>query len=135
MREPRDVIDQMELHPELSPGRDERFTGYGVMASPFDSGHLLAMRRFPATSVGPGYTSIWYWHADGRWTFYSNASSRAEIDGVIHDRLRPLPRPIRLGDFWLPQTGLFAIGRAYFEPFDPQRHLAAATMSSQFHIR
>ena len=39
--------------------------------------------------------------------------SRAEIDGVVHDSVQSLRKQVRLGDFWLPNSGLFAIGRAY----------------------
>jgi ABC-type transporter Mla subunit MlaD len=34
----------------------------------------------------------------------------------------PLPEQAHLGDFWIPQRGLFVIGRAFFEPLDPARH-------------
>lgn len=44
---------------QLPPGDEERFAGYGVMGLPFASGHVLAMRRFPSSSIGPAYTSVW----------------------------------------------------------------------------
>lgn len=47
------------------------------------------------------------------------------IEGVVHDGVQSLPRQVRLGDFWLPNAGLFAIGRAFYESFDPLRHRAA----------
>lgn len=47
----------------------ERFIGYGVIAQPFTSGHILALRRFPATSVGPAYSAVWHRDPSGRWTF------------------------------------------------------------------
>ncbi len=37
---------------DLPPGEGERFAGYGIMAQPFRSGHVLALRRFPHTSIG-----------------------------------------------------------------------------------
>jgi hypothetical protein len=40
----------------------------------------------------------------------------------------PLPVQTRLGDFRIPQRGIFAIGRAFFEPLDPAQH--ALTTSS-----
>jgi hypothetical protein len=43
------------------------------MGLPFRSGHVLAMRRFPASSVGPPYTSIWHRAPSGEWTFYTDA--------------------------------------------------------------
>jgi hypothetical protein len=39
----------------------------------------------------------------------------------------PLREQAKLGDFWIPQRGLFAMGRTFFEPFDPLRHLAVAS--------
>ena len=57
---------------DLPPGEGERFAGYGVMAQPFRSGHILALRRFPRTSIGAGYTSVWQCDPDGRWTMWSD---------------------------------------------------------------
>jgi hypothetical protein len=37
----------------------------------------------------------------------------------------PLPHQDRLGDFWLPQRGLFAVGTARFDTYDPTRHYPA----------
>lgn len=69
MTQPQTEAARIETRPELPPGDDERFVGYGVMAQPFASGHILALRRFAATSVGPAYTSVWHRDPDGRWTF------------------------------------------------------------------
>jgi hypothetical protein len=57
---------------DLPAGSGERFAGYGVMGLPFASGHVLAMRRFPASSVGPAYTSVWHREPDGRWVFWQD---------------------------------------------------------------
>ena len=57
---------------ELPDGDDERFAGYGVMGLPFASGHVLAMRRFPASSIGPAYTSVWHRAPTGEWTFWQD---------------------------------------------------------------
>lgn len=56
----------------LPAGDGERFAGYGVMGLPFASGHVLAMRRFPASSIGPGYTSVWHRTPSGDWTFWQD---------------------------------------------------------------
>jgi len=239
---PQRLVDHIEAAPALPPGLDERFNGYGVMGLPFRSGHVLAMRRFPATSVGPGYTSVWYRDPQGEWVFYAtvaphlacsryfgmNALASIQTDvriiwtapsrfrvvvpaaslewdvtvgrtlatqvmnavaGLLPDAawrnptflvamgrmagpflgagrvglygtapngqrfianprvlfrildsqavlagtdLGP-PGPVvpqaQLGDFWIPQRGMFAIGRASFEPFDPQRHSARTARS------
>ena len=244
MAEPKELVDRLEQGAELPSGNEERFTGYGVMGVPFTSGDLLAMRRFPASSLGQSYTSVWHGDPQGRWTFYSDVPpqlacpryfgsavseavvreieitwtsprnftisieedpglywhlSLAEtpatrlinaVGGVLPDALwrkeavlklmgkaaslmlragrlgltgqvpnhqrfsvnprliwviqsstarmgdqdwgsvGPLPVQARLGDFWIPQRGIFAIGRAFFEPLDPARHALTTATSS-----
>jgi hypothetical protein len=49
-------------------------------------------------------------------------SSRARVEGVDLGAVGPIPEQDRLGDFWIPQRGLFVIGRAFFEPLDPVRN-------------
>lgn len=72
MREPAETVADLERESEIPPGSDERFSGYGVMGLPFRSGHVLGLRRFPASSIGPGYRSVWHRDPDGRWTFYQD---------------------------------------------------------------
>ena len=243
MKAPRSVVEQLEAAPSLPAGSGERFNGYGVMGLPFMSGHILAMRRFPASSVGLGYTSVWHRTPAGEWVFYATVPPRQSctrffgmlasdsmqteiaitwsapfrlrvtipavsldwevgVGSTVATRLmnaagRLLPRaawrssavlagmgrvagpllgvgrvglegtvpngqrfianprvlwaitdsramlagenlgppgPVRpqahLGDFWIPQRGVFAIGQSYFEPFDPGRH-SSRTAGSQ----
>ena len=61
---------------ELPAGTGDRFAGYGVMGLTFGTGHVLAMRRFPASSIGPPYTSVWHRDPHGEWTFWQDG--RAE---------------------------------------------------------
>jgi hypothetical protein len=75
MREPVDVVDEIERRPKLPRGSEERFFGYGVMGLPFRSGHVLGLRRFPASSIGPGYRSVWHRDPGGRWTFYQDTDA------------------------------------------------------------
>jgi hypothetical protein len=90
--EPRQFVSELEASPGLPSGSSERFAGYGVMGLPFQSGHLLAMRRFPASSVGPGYSSVWHRNPFGRWTFFQDAPPNvtctryfgAAVDEVVH---------------------------------------------------
>ena len=70
----RELITKTEEHAVLPPGQDERFTSYGVMSVPFESGYVLALRRFPVTSIGPGYTSVWLRRPTGAWTIYADAA-------------------------------------------------------------
>lgn len=233
-------IAGIERHAVLPPGAGERFSGYGIMSLPFNSGNVLALRRFPVTSIGPGYTSVWHRSPSGAWTFYTDVPAelscpryfgsalksavRADITvewtggrsleihvggnsgldwslelaatpvtrlmtgvaGVVPGRLwrnerflkamgavsgpvlragriglagavpnrqgfranprkmwvvsrssaalggqdfgavSPLRVQTRLGDFWMPQRGIFMVGSVVFDSFDPERHRATA---------
>jgi hypothetical protein len=242
--DPREMIAQVEAHPKLPGGVDERFRGYGVMALPFRSGHILGLRRFPASSIGPAYASVWHRDPEDRWTFYSDVSpelscnryfgarvdtvrecpieidwtgshsfrvrvnggevdwqvrlqstpvsrmmsaacsnlpralwrrepvlammgaaggrllhagkislhgrtcngqrfeanplriwtiprSSVELHGMRFDDVGPTPEQARLGDFWLPQRGLFIIGEVFMEQFDAGRHLNQLSRAGQ----
>ena len=72
--DPRTIIQGIEQHASLPPGTADRFAGYAVIGLPFRSGHVLSLRRFPASSVGPGYTSVWHRDPAGCWTFYSTVA-------------------------------------------------------------
>jgi hypothetical protein len=56
--------------------------------------------------------------------------SRALLGGEEFGPIGPLPQQARLGDFWLPQRGIFAAGRARFETFDASRHRTAVRAAS-----
>lgn len=72
-REPATTAAALERWATLPEGDEERYVGYGVMAAPFASGELLAMRRFTLSSVGKGYTSVWHRAPAGDWTLYADA--------------------------------------------------------------
>jgi hypothetical protein len=55
------------------------------------------------------------------------ASSQATLNGQDLGRVRPLPEQESLGDFWIPQRGIFALAQASLEAFDPLRHMSATT--------
>jgi hypothetical protein len=59
--------------PGLPGGSEERFAGYGVIGLPFRSGHYLALRHFPASSIGPGFRAGWHRDPHRRLTFYAHA--------------------------------------------------------------
>src|SRR5918998_3566194 len=244
MADPKELVDKLEQGAELPGGNEERFVGYAVLGVPFTSGHLLAMRRWPASSLGEGYTSVWHRDPQGKWIFYTDVPSqlacpryfgsavaqavvtdievawtgprdftvsiendpalnwhlslaetpvtrlmnamggilpdalwrqeavlklmgkaaslvlragRVGLTGQVPNRQRfianplllweipsstarmgdqdfgevsPLPAQTRLGDFWLPQRGIFAIGRGFFEALDPARHALTTATSS-----
>ena len=62
----RQQIERLEQHAPLLEGEGDRFSGYAVIGLPFQSGHILALRRFPASTIGPGYTSVWHRDPSGR---------------------------------------------------------------------
>jgi hypothetical protein len=74
MSDPRDLAAEIEACPRMPNGSEERFAGYGVMGLPFRSGHILALRRFPASSIGPGYRSVWHRDPNGRWTSFQDVA-------------------------------------------------------------
>lgn len=247
MQSARDLAQATEEHPQLPSGRGERFAGYGIMGLPFASGHVLALRRFGGSSIGPGYTSVWHRAPSGNWTIYQDVApelgcaryfgpaltrthvlpisvrwpaadrlevqfegthslqwrcvlgsspalramnslaakmprswwqrdgvlgamggaaravlgtgrlglsgrapsgqryvanplvtfgiegSRAKLDGEDLGTPGPLPYQERLGDFWIPQRGLFVIGRTTFEPFDRTRHRLQTRAGASLH--
>lgn len=241
---PAELVRQIERNPLLPTGDDERFRGYGVMALPFGSGHIMGLRRFPASSIGPAYASVWHRDPEGRWTFYTDVApevsctryfgagvdevrecpieiewtgahsftvtvaggeidwqatlqstpvswlmtsvchrlpdslwhrapvlsvmgsmggrllragkinlrgltcngheyeanpqhiwtipeSRVLVDGLDLGTVGPIPEQARLGDFWLPQRGLFIIGQVFMEQFDPSRHQNVVSREAQ----
>jgi len=237
MQGPRTLVESMERAPALPPGPEERFSGYGVMGVPFSSGYVLALRHFAASSVGPGYSSVWIRDPVGVWTMHSTADpgascpryfgsalgaastggisirwrdgysfsvevrdgldlswdltlaatpvtrlmsavsctvperlwrsrvflgamgavagpvlgaghigltgrvpngqtfiarplrmwfvreSTAQLKGHSLGRIAALPVQDKLGDFWIPQRGIFMLGSSVFEPFNPALHL------------
>jgi hypothetical protein len=70
--QPADFAYELETNPKLPAGSCERVSGYGVMGLPFQSGHVLGLRRWTASSIGGGFTSIWHRAPDGKWTFYES---------------------------------------------------------------
>jgi len=239
--DPRELTARAELRTALPDGTSERFSGWGVMGLSFQSGDVLAMRRFGATSIGEGYTSVWHRAPQGAWTIWANRPPRescaryfgsalthsftTDIDvtwaGPARLRIRvpfaklswdlalgessatrvlnamsrampekawrsnavlgamsklagpmlhagklgltgkapngqwfianpthmwlvesaaaslggrdfgapaPLAQQTKLGDFWIPQRGILATGRSFFEPADPAHHHLVSTM-------
>jgi len=78
--EPRDYALRAEDARVANDEREEAFSGYGLMGLPFASGHVLGLRRFPASSIGPGYFSIWHRDPTGRWDFYSDVEAMSSCN-------------------------------------------------------
>lgn len=66
------MVKKLEERADLNWRRHSGFAGYGVMGLPFASGHALGFRRFPASSLGPGYTSVWHRDPEGRWSIFQD---------------------------------------------------------------
>ena len=235
-RNPKVLLDSMNQNAFLQKENTEAFFGFGVMGLTFNSGHILALRMFPSSSIGPGYISVWHRNPAGEWTFYQNVapqfacpryfgktiskamvrniiinwvsddsfqvtieedinlnwrisvtstpatrfmnilsnmlpeslwqnkpflkvmggmagkmldaghiglsgmapngqsfianprqiwminSSKATLNGEDLGAIAPLQEQARLADFWIPQRGIFAIGGASFEAYEPSMH-------------
>ena len=127
MREPADIVEELERESELPPGSEERFSGYGVMGLPFRSGHVLGLRRFPASSIGPGYRSVWHRDPHGRWTFYQDQPAElactryfgSAVDEVREGPIRidwtgPRSVHVQAGDLeWTLEIGSTPVTRAF----------------------
>jgi hypothetical protein len=66
-----DQAAKISLKPR--PGRDD-VGGYAIVGQPFESGDLLCLRRFPVSTFGPGYVSVWHRSPDDDWTVYTTIS-------------------------------------------------------------
>jgi hypothetical protein len=73
-RAPREVITDLAAVAPRARARREQFTGFAVMGLPFTSGHVLGLRSWVSSSIGPPYTSVWHRDPDGRWSFWSTAA-------------------------------------------------------------
>jgi hypothetical protein len=72
---PREIVMRIERRaPPLPGGDEERLVGYGVIGLAFASGHVLGLRRWTASSVGPAYTSLWHRTPGGTWAFYADVA-------------------------------------------------------------
>jgi hypothetical protein len=69
---PQQIVEKVEREHTLTIGNGERYSGYAVLGVPFRSGHVLVLRRFPASSLGDGYTAVWLYDPSGRWTIYQD---------------------------------------------------------------
>lgn len=68
----RDLAARLERTRPLAHDPGEHFSGYGLVGLAFESGHVLAFRRFTASSIGPPFTTLWQREPEGRWSFHTN---------------------------------------------------------------
>jgi hypothetical protein len=88
LTEPRDLALRVEREHRLPEGNDELFSGWGVMGLPFETGHVLALRRFSASSVGPGSTALWHRSPEGAWRIISNVEPQVACPRYFGRELR-----------------------------------------------
>jgi len=66
----------------------ECFHGYGVMGLTFVSGHVLALRYWSRSSIGPGYTSVWHRDPQEGWSFWSTQSPETSCNRYTGESAR-----------------------------------------------
>lgn len=70
-----DRVGEIEAGVGTSPWPDHEYVrGYAVMALPFTSGDLLALRAWRQSTFGP-YVSVWHRSPDGDWSIYTDGPS------------------------------------------------------------
>jgi hypothetical protein len=99
---------------------------------PAAAGRGESFRRMMARVAGPmlragrmgmaGTTPNGQRFAAAPWMIWTVSSSSATLRGVDLGSPLTLHQQAHLGDFWLPQRGLFALANVAFENFDPARH-------------
>jgi hypothetical protein len=70
------VAAALERGSAVLPGTGEWYTGYAAPGVAFQSGDVLALRRFPVTSSGAAYTSVWHRNPGGRWALYIDVAGQ-----------------------------------------------------------
>jgi hypothetical protein len=94
-------------------------------------GVLAAMGRVAGPVLRAGQVRLAGTAPNGQWfranprLLWSVSGSTAVLDGADLGPPGPLPKQAHLGDFWLPQRGIFVVGEASYEEFDPSRHQQA----------
>jgi hypothetical protein len=96
MSEPSEVAAALERGAQVQDGPGERLTGYVILGVNFASGDVLALCRFPVSSSGRDYTSVWHCHPSGHQTLYTDAARHGCTDhfGAAVDEI--IVAPIRI---------------------------------------
>ena len=71
---PLTAVTRQKADPRLPDGPGERFTVHGIMGLAFAGGHYLALRYVVASSIGPGYRSVWHRDPAGRWSMFTTTA-------------------------------------------------------------
>jgi hypothetical protein len=86
MKEPRDFARDVSQF-AIPDGRGDRFSGYAVIGLPFSSGHVLALRCFPASSLGAACSSNEKKKSEPNHRMHSASSN-----GRPNERIAPAPK-------------------------------------------
>lgn len=69
----RSELASLPVRIRPAPWRDhEHARGFGVIALPFSSGHVLGLRVFPENDFAP-FVTVWHRDPDGAWTIHYDA--------------------------------------------------------------
>ncbi|UNK72144.1 hypothetical protein [Microbacterium sp. H1-D42] len=98
---PRAAVRALELDPQLPPGDDERFVGFGVMGLPFRSGWCLALRSWAATTIGPPYRAVYVQNPAGEWTIQTEAPPDQSCPRYLSAAATEIPSPKPIDVTWL----------------------------------
>ncbi|MEQ6896396.1 hypothetical protein [Microbacterium sp. KR10-403] len=97
----RAAASAAELLPQLPPGDQERFVGWGVMGLPFRSGWCLALRCWAATTIGPPYRAVYVRAPSGQWTIQTTAPPDQSCPRYLSSAAAEIPAPQRIDAQWL----------------------------------
>src|SRR5262245_17118187 len=96
-RTPAAIAAALERGVRLPDGPGDRYAGYAVLDVRLASGDILALRRFPVTSVGTGYTSVWHRDVNREWTLFSDVAKPHGCSRYFADMFtRSVVAPIRI---------------------------------------
>jgi hypothetical protein len=70
--QPQQLVARMEARRRIEPGVADRFAGYALAGLGFESGHIIALRRVSASTIGPPFSSVWLRSPSGEWSVHTN---------------------------------------------------------------
>ena len=78
-------------------------------------GWMLGLGKMSLKGTAPNGQRFWM----APRVLWRVAASAAVLDGEDLGMLGPLPKQVRLGDFWIPNRGILAFGETGFDALDP----------------
>jgi len=97
MLKPADVINPAVNEVLRAEAGRESFAGFAVVGQPFASGDVLCLRRFRASTIGPGYSAVWHRSPAGEWTVYTSIAAELSCPRFIGAAIaRAVETPVEL---------------------------------------